>query len=76
MNCEERCQRLHPHCQLRLTRDIAPDDGWHWCVVMPDGHNYDNSHGRMNFAQAVADMNGRGLTALNSADVIWRRTHA
>jgi len=43
---------------------------------MPDGHNYDNSHGRMNFAQAVADMNGRGLTALNSADVIWRRTHA
>jgi len=43
---------------------------------MPDGHHYDNSLGRMSYEQAVADMNSRGLTALNAADVIWRRTHA
>lgn len=74
--CRDRCQRLHPHCQLRLTRDIWPDVNWHWGVTMPDGHLYDNSHGAMTFEQALADLQARGVTALDAADVIWRKSHA
>jgi len=73
--CEDRCQRIHPHCQLRLTRDIAPDSGWHWAVEMPDGHLYDVSKSPMTFPQALADMQKRGVVALDAADVIWRRMH-
>lgn len=71
--CYHRCKRIHPHCQLRITRDVAPDTGWHWAVTMPDGHLYDISHGHMTFEQALADMQQRGVTALDAADAIWRR---
>lgn len=64
--------RLHPHCSLTLTRSIAPDHVWHWSVTMPDGHVYDVSHGPMTFEQALADMQKRGVVALDAADTIWR----
>lgn len=70
------CKRIHPHCQLRLTRDIWPDVNWHWGVTMPDGHLYDNSRGKMSFDQALADMQTRGVTALDAADIVWRNSHA
>lgn len=66
----------HPHCGLTLTRDAAPDDGWHWSVTMPNGHLYDVSLCRMTFEQALADLQKRGVVALDAADAIWRRTHA
>ena len=75
MECTERCGRLHPHCTLTLTRDIAPDKSWHWLVTMPDGHIYDCSHGRMAFEQAITDMQSLGVVSLDAADVIWRKSH-
>ena len=69
--CEERCQRLHPHCTLTLTRSLAPDYFWHWAVTMPDGHLYD-CNGGMTFEQALSEMNKRGVVALDAADSIWR----
>lgn len=76
MNEMHQCKRIHPHCQLRLTRDIWPDVNWHWSVTMPDGHLYDNSRGKMSFDQALADMQTRGVTALDAADIVWRNSHA
>ena len=74
--CLHACKRLHPHTQLRLTRSIAPDTNWHWTVVMPDGHTYDISKGPLTFEQAVTDLQGRGVIALDAADTIWRRNAA
>jgi len=74
--CLHACKRRHPHTQLRLTRSIAPDTNWHWTVVMPDGHTYDISKGPLTFEQAVTDLQGRGVIALDAADTIWRRNAA
>ncbi len=73
-NCEERCKRLHPHCQLLLARDIAPDDKWHWSVVMPDGHLFD-IRGGMTFPEAVSSMHQAGIISLQKADDVWRKAH-
>jgi hypothetical protein len=73
--CHHRCARIHPHCQLRLTRDYAPDSRWHWAVTTPDGHIYDISKGPMTFEQALADMQKRGVVALDASDAIWRESH-
>ncbi len=70
--CAERCKRRHRHTTLTMTRDAAPDTGWHWSVTLPDGHLYDVSHGRMTFEQARADLVERGLTAFDAADTAWR----
>ena len=71
MNCEERCQRIHPHCALRLTRSVAPAHFWQWWVSMPDGHLY-AAKGGMSFDEAVTSMQTEGLEQLLAADAKWR----
>lgn len=74
-DCAHRCQRLHPHCTLRITRSVAPDHFWHWRVEMPDGHCY-ASRGGMSFDDALASMNTEGVEHLRDADQLWREQHA
>lgn len=74
IDCTERCQRLHPHCTLKLTRSIAPDHFWFWSVTMPDGHGWAHKGG-MGFEEAAASMYAEGLTELLRADERWRDDH-
>jgi len=66
----------YPHCQLSMQRSIAPSSKWFWKVTMPDGQLYEASKGPLSFEDCVADMHLRGTTALDAADVIWRRNPA
>lgn len=70
-DCEERCQRIHLHCALRLTRSVAPDHLWQWRVSMPGGHLY-AAKGGMSFEEAVTSMQTEGLAQLLAADEKWR----
>lgn len=75
IGCTERCQRIHPHCELSISRSGAPDHFWHWIVTMPDGHIWDVKGG-MTFSEAVESMKADGLYSLEKADERWRETHA
>lgn len=73
-DCKEKCQRLHPHCELRFSRNIAPDTNYHWSVVMPDGHMW-SCGGKGDLEAVVADMNANGIPSLMAADKAWRDNH-
>jgi hypothetical protein len=73
-DCTHRCQRLHAHCTLTLSRSIAPDHLWHWAVTMPDGHCWEIKGG-MDFQAALASMYYDGQRSLLAADQRWRDDH-
>lgn len=75
MSCVHRCERLHPHCTLTITRTAAPDDRWFWEVQMPDGHMYDFSGSKETFDECLESMRTDGVKALSKADAIWRSSH-
>lgn len=74
IDCTHRCQRAHTHCELRLSRSVAPADLWHWCVIMPDGHIYAIRSG-MSLDAAVKNMKEIGVMTLLEADAKWRENH-
>ena len=74
MDCKEKCQRIHPHCTLEITRSIAPDSLWHWIVTMPDGHCWEIKGG-FSFEDALESMKTDGIKSLLWADDTWRKLH-
>ena len=76
--CYHRCSRIHPHCQLKIARIIAPDNLWRWHVTMPDGHIFATSGAGNSFQtldECMADAQTNGREWLEKADAIWRDSH-
>lgn len=65
----------HPHCDLRITRSLAPGDKWHWSVNMPDGRCWRAAAGFVSQEDCVASARIDGVEELNAADTRWRLDH-
>lgn len=68
-------QRLNPHCQLRIGRSLAPDDKWHWMVVLPEGHHWRSMSGFLSLGDCMQSAATEGMDALSMADERWRKEH-
>ncbi|WP_449425965.1 hypothetical protein [Rhodanobacter lindaniclasticus] len=68
-------QRRRQHCALQVTRSLAPDDGWHWSVTLPDGNRWESSAGHPTLSACIGHVSSAGASSLAAADRRWRHDH-